>query len=85
MTTITFEVDERTAETLAQAAAARKTSVTELVAEVTYAFVAEEQQPFDDWSPEDVEAIEEGITQLRRGEKTPQDEVMARIRAKHGW
>ncbi len=85
MRTITIEVGEGTAETLAQAAAVRRTTVPELVAQVTESFVAEEQAPFDDWTPEDVEAIERGIAQLKRGEGVPQEEVTARIRAKHGW
>ena len=84
MTTITIEVGEGTAETLAQAAAARRTTVPELVAQVTEFFVAEEQAPFDDWTLEDIGAIEEGIAQLRRGEKVPQDVVMARLAAKYG-
>jgi predicted transcriptional regulator len=35
-------------------------------------------------SPEEMEAVREGIAQLDRGEGIPHEEVMARLKAKYG-
>ena len=85
MTRFTVELDPPVADALIRAAQARDVRVEQLIADVTHAFVAEEAEPFDDWTPEDIAAIEQGMAQLKRGEGVPQAEVMARLRAKHGW
>ncbi len=83
--TYAVELDEDVAAKLRGVAEERGTSIEDLIASVAHEYAVQGPTPYDDWSEEDVAAIERGIAQLKRGEGRPQEEIMARIKAKHGW
>lgn len=83
LTSFTFELEPESAEKLARAAEERGTSTQELMACVTEQFLAEDEVKYE-FTPEDIEAIEEGVAQLRRGEGIPHEQVVAEMRAKYG-
>ena len=56
-----------------------------MIASVAHEYAVQERTTYDNWSDEDIAAIEKGIAQLKRGEGRRQEDVMARIKAKHGW
>ena len=78
---LTVEVDEYTAERLAQVALARQMKISDLAAEALDLFIVREDQPEHpyEWSAEDLAAIQEGIAQLDRGEGISQEEVEREI------
>ena len=83
--TYAVEVEADVAAKLRGVAEERGTSVEDLIASVAHEYAVLGQSTYDDWSAEDIAAIEKGIAQLKRGEGVPHEEVMARIKAKHGW
>lgn len=83
--TYAVELDEDVATKLRGVAEERGTSVETLIASVASEYAVLGPTTYDNWSDEDIVAIERGIAQLKRGEGVPHEEVMARIKAKHGW
>ena len=79
------EIEEEVAAKLRGVAEERGTSVEDLIASVAHEYAVQGRTTYDDWSDEDIAAIEKGIAQLKRGEGRRQEDVMARIKAKHGW
>ncbi|MES2861100.1 MAG: hypothetical protein V4701_06480 [Pseudomonadota bacterium] len=79
------ELPDDVASKLRGVAEERGTSVEDLIASVAHEYAVQGPTTYDNWSDEDIASIERGIAQLKRGEGRPQEEVMARIKAKHGW
>ena len=75
------EVDQYTAERLAHHASRRHVDVQSLAVEALSLFVIREDQTPEsqDWSAEDLAAIQEGFEQLDRGEGVSQDVVEREI------
>jgi predicted transcriptional regulator len=84
MTTMTIDLQDDVASALAQSAKARLVPIEQVAAEVISAFVRGEDRPLDHapWTAEDLEAIQEGLDQIERGEVFTHEEVMASIKAR---
>ncbi len=82
--TYAVELDEDVAAKLRGVAEERGTSIEDLIASVAHEYAVQGPTPYDDWSDEDVAAIEKGIAQLRSGQKVRQEDMMARLKTKYG-
>ncbi|WP_298743825.1 hypothetical protein [uncultured Brevundimonas sp.] len=77
------EIEEEVAAKLRGVAEERGTSVEDLIASVAHEYAVQERTTYDNWSDEDIAAIEKGIAQLRGGQKVRQEDMMARLKAKY--
>lgn len=91
MSTFTVQLDDRTSQALHHAAIRRNRREEDLISEflerlfVSVLDLGSPDDPAEDtYSAADIEAVEEGIAQLRRGESVPHDVVVAEMRAKFG-
>jgi len=81
--TFTVEVEDDVAERLERVAEERGVPVEELIVSLAHDYAANEFQKYDDWSEDDIAAVEKGIAQLKNGQKVHQDVMMARLKAKY--
>jgi|LauGreSBDMM110SN_4_FD.fasta_scaffold143917_1 predicted transcriptional regulator len=81
--TFTVEVEDDVAERLERVAEEMGVPVEELIVSLAQDYAANGFQRYDDWSEDDVVAIERGIAQLKNGQKVHQDDMMARLKAKY--
>ena len=85
MTAVTVELEAELVEGLARVAGERRTSIENLIVSAAWRFLDDDQADSDDFTPEQIAEIEEGMAQLRRGEGVPHEQVVAETRARFGW
>lgn len=83
MKTLTITLSDEAAAKLAGHAAENGVTTETLAARVVED--AYDTDWWDELSPEDRAAIEEGCVQAERGETIPHEQVIADMRRKHGW
>lgn len=79
--TFDIELDEEIAGRLRQMAERTGDSIENLIAAAALAYADRGFPPQNAWTPEDLAAIDEGFTQIDRGEAFTQEEVEAQIDA----